>query len=110
MMLAGVAALSLPTPASGQWGQDRTFSHQLRAQIDMGVSQGKISPRESIRLREHLSRLAQLERRFFPNGISGCEYSVLMQRSAALEKDIGLAIRHHSERPGASSGSSSKTS
>src|SRR5947199_71145 len=71
--LAGAAALSLATPASGQWGQDRTYSHQLQLQIDLGVNHGTISRRESIGLRESLRRLVRLERRFSPNGISGRE-------------------------------------
>lgn len=91
MMLAVVAALSLATPASAQWGQDRTYSKQLRMQIDAGVGQGRISPRERARLREKLNSLVQLERRFIPNGISGREYAVLFRRSAALAKDIRIA-------------------
>jgi len=98
VILAGAAALSLATPASGQWGQDRTYSHQLRLQIDLGVNHGTISWRESIGLRESLRRLVRLERRFSPNGISGREYSVLMQRSAALEKDIRSATRKDNGR------------
>ena len=91
MMLAVVAALSLATPASAQWGQDRTYSKQLRMQIDSGVGQGRISRRESARLRERLNSLVQLERRFIPNGISGREYAVLFRRSAALAKDVRIA-------------------
>lgn len=98
VMLAASAGLSLATPASAQWGRDRTYSHQLQAQIDDAVRKGAISGRQSVRLREHLSRLVQLERSFIPNGISGREYSVLMQRSAALEKDIRSATRNHNGR------------
>jgi hypothetical protein len=93
-----VAALSLATPASAQWGQDRTYSHQLGLQIDLGVIQGTISRRESVGLREGLRQLVRLERRFSPNGISGREYTVLMRRSAALEKDIRSATRNDSGR------------
>lgn len=98
MILAGVTALSLSTPVSAQWGQDRTYSHQLKTQVDLGVGQGTISRRESIGLGESLGRLMRLERRFRPNGISGHEYSVLMQRSAALEREIRLATRNHIAR------------
>lgn len=98
MMLAASAGLSLATPASAQWGRDRTYSHQLQAQIDDAVRKGAISGRQSVRLREHLSRLVQLERSFIPNGISGREYSLLMQRSEALEKDIRSATRNHNGR------------
>lgn len=98
LILASAAALSLAPPASAQWGQDRTYSHQLRFQIDLGVDHGTISRRESIGLRESLSRLVRLERRFSPNGISGREYSVLIQRSTALEKDIRSAIRNYNGR------------
>ena len=95
MMLAAAAAISVATPASAHWGRDRTYSRQLQGQIDTGVSQGTISPRESVRLREKLYSLMQLERQFMPNGISGPEYSVLLRRSTALENDIGSAIRDH---------------
>jgi cold shock CspA family protein len=91
MTLAGIAVLSLATPASAQWGQDRTYSKQLRVQIDTGVGQGRISLREGASLREKLNSLVQLERRFIPNGISGREYAVLFRRSAALAKDIRIA-------------------
>ena len=83
-------------PATLQWGHDRTYSQQLRLQIDAGISQGTISRRESIVLREELSRLLSLERRFSTNGISGREHSVLLRRSTALDKDIRDASRLHS--------------
>ena len=54
MTMAAIAALSLATPAAAQWGRDRTYSHQLQVQIETGVSQGRISPRESVKLREKL--------------------------------------------------------
>ena len=89
--LACVAAILLATPASAQWDQDRTYSRQLRTQIDDGVTAGRISPREIIELHEKLGRLVQLERSFMPNGISGPEYAVLFQRSTALAKEIRIA-------------------
>jgi hypothetical protein len=97
-MLACVAAISLATPASAQWGQDRTYSRQLQTQIDNGVSQGGISPPETVELRAKLGRLVRLERSFMPNGISGPEYSVLFRRSTALAKEIRLASRNPSPR------------
>ena len=51
LILAGIAALFFATSASAQRGHDRTYSRQLQAQIDLGVDQGTISRRESIRLR-----------------------------------------------------------
>ena len=96
--MAAVAALSVATPASAQWGHDRTYSRQLQVQIDTGISQGTISRRESIGLREDLGRLVRLERRFSPEGISGREYAILMQRSNALAKDIRFATRNHNGR------------
>ena len=114
MTMAAVAGLSVAAPAKaqwprdhsqapsaptmGQWGHDRTYSPQLRLQIDAGVSQGTISRRESVSLREDLSRLVRLERRFSPNGISGREHAELMQRSNALAKDIRVASRSHNGR------------
>src|SRR6478672_9746165 len=62
-------------PALNQWDHSRTYSRQLKMQIDAGVSHGTISQRESIGLREDLSRLVRLERRFSPNGISGREHA-----------------------------------
>ena len=98
MTMAAVAALSIATPASARWGHDRTYSHQLQVQIESGISQGTISRRESIGLREDLSRLVWLERKFSPNGISGREHAILMQRSNALSKDIRFATRNHNHR------------
>jgi hypothetical protein len=113
--MAAVASLSVAAPASAQWaheptyntpaapepaqwGHSRTYSHQLQLQIDAGVSQGTISRRESIGLREELSRLVRLERRFSPNGISGREHAELLRRSTALSKDIRDASQSHSRR------------
>lgn len=96
--MAAVAALSLAAPASAQWGHDRTYSPQLRAQIDAGITGGTISRRESIALRADLGRLVRLEQRFGPNGISGREHAILMQRSTELAKDIRFANRSLSRR------------
>jgi hypothetical protein len=98
MIMAGTAVLSMAAPASAQWGHERTYSQQLRVQIDAGVTNGTISRRESVDLREDLGRLVQLERRYSRNGISGREYSVLMKRSAALEKEIRFATRNRHGR------------
>lgn len=118
LTMAAVVGLSLATPATAQWahgqthsqapampplaqrGQDRTYSPQLRMQIEAGVSQGTISRRESIALREELSQLVLLERRFSPNGINGREHAQLLQRSTALAKDIRLASRDRHGRRG----------
>ena len=96
--IAAVAALTLAAPASAQWGHDRTYSPQLQAQLDSGIGRGTISRRESIALRADLSRLVRLEQRFSPNGISGREHAILMQRSNAVAKDIRLATRNHNGR------------
>lgn len=98
MTLALVAAFSVTTPASAHWGQDRTFSRQLQAQIDDAASHGRISPRETVELREKLSSLSELERAFMPNGISGPEYAVLFKRSAALSKEIRAASSYPANR------------
>ena len=97
MILAGVAACTLATPASAAW-QDRTYSHQLQVQIDAGVRQGTISRRESIGLRQDLSRLVRLERRFSTDGINGPEYAQLLQRSTALAKEIRTASGEYDRR------------
>lgn len=96
--MAAVAALSLAAPASAQWGGDRTYSPQLRAQLDDGINAGTISRRESIALHAVLARLVRLEQKFRPGGISGREYAVLMRRSTELAKDIRFATGDHSGR------------
>ena len=98
MTIAATAALSLAAPASAQWGHDRTYSHQLRVQLDSGIRQGTISRRESVGLRADLSRLVLLEQRFSPNGISGREHAVLMRRSTSLARDIRFASRSRDRR------------
>jgi hypothetical protein len=95
MMMTGVAALSLATAVSAQWGNDRTYSQRLQVQIDTGIRQGTISRDEAVELREDLGRLVRLERQFSPNGISGRENAMLMQRSTSLAKDIRIASRDH---------------
>ena len=89
-------AMAVPAPA--QWGHSRTYSHQLQLQLDAGISDGTISRRESIGLREDLSRLVRLERRFSTNGISGREHAELLRYSTALDKDIREASRFHNRR------------
>jgi hypothetical protein len=98
MMMVGVAALSLATTALAQWGNERTYSHQLQVQIDSGVRQGTISRVESVELREDLGRLVRLERQFSPSGISGHEHATLLQHSISLAKDIRIAIRDPNRR------------
>jgi hypothetical protein len=111
--MAAVAGLSVAAPASAQWaheptysdtpaapepaqwGHSRTYSHQLQVQLEAGIREGTISRREGIGLREELSRLVRLERRFSPNGISGREHAELLRRSTALDKDIRNASRFH---------------
>lgn len=85
-------------PAPNHWGHGRTYSQGLQVQIDAGMSRGTISRRESIGLREDLSRLVRLERRFSPNGISGREHARLIQRSTALAQDIRDASRDGNRR------------
>jgi hypothetical protein len=113
LTMAAVAGLSVAAPApaqwaheptysqasttleSEQWGHSRTYSAQLRMQIDAAVNQGTISRRESIALRHELSRLVRLERKFGPDGISGPEHAQLLQQSTALAKEISIASRNH---------------
>ena len=114
--MAAVAGLSVAAPASAQrdneptysnapaapepaqWSHSRTYSHRLQLQIDAGISDGTISRRESIGLREDLSRLVRLERRFSPNGISGREHAELLRYSTALDKEIRDATQFHNRR------------
>jgi len=96
--LAGVAAISLMAPALAYGGHGRTYSRQLQTQIDNNVIQGRLSPGDTVKLRAKLGKLVRLERSFMPNGISGPEYAVLFQRSAALAKDIRVASSNPSPR------------
>lgn len=118
MTMTALAGLSVAAPASArwadeptynqapaattmvQWGHDRTYSRQLQMQIDAGISQGMISRSESVSLRNELGSLILLERRFSPNGISGREHAELLQRSAALARDIRIASGERSDRRG----------
>ncbi|MCH8616533.1 hypothetical protein LZ016_10525 [Sphingomonas sp. SM33] len=113
MTMAAVAGLSVAAPGSAQWaheptysntpeapyaaqwGHSRTYSRELQLQLEAGISQGTISKRESISLREELRRLVRLERRLSPNGISGGEHAELLRRSTALDNDIRDASRPH---------------
>jgi hypothetical protein len=111
MTVGAVAALSIGTPASAQWGHEQRHSEapstpagnewsldgryiqQLQFQIDAGVSRGTISRRESIGLRAQLNRLRRFEQKFNQDGISRREDAELMRRSAALSDDIRRASR-----------------
>ena len=90
--MAAIAALSLAAPAAAEM-RDRTYSHELRLQIETGISQGTISRNERVDLRAGLRDLIRLEQRYSPNGISGREHAVLKQRSTALTQDIRRASR-----------------
>jgi len=85
-------------PALAYGGHGRTYSRQLQTQIDNNVIQGRLSPGDTVKLRAKLGKLVRLERSFMPNGISGPEYAVLFQRSAALAKDIRVASSNPSPR------------
>lgn len=118
MTMAAVAGLAVAAPASAQWAHEQTYSQaptmaaatqwnnsgsssqQLQMQIDAGINQGTISRRESIALREELSQLVRLERRFSRSGINDREHAQLVQRSAALAEDIHMASRDRNGRRG----------
>jgi hypothetical protein len=70
----------------------------LQVQIDAGVTQGTISRRESIGLRQDLGQLVRLEHRFSTDGITGPEHAELLQRSTALAKEIRIASGQYSFR------------
>ena len=94
MTMAALAALSVAAPATAQpWNGNRTQSGELQLQIDEGIRSGSISREEVTPLRESLSQLVRLERRFSANGISGVERALLQQRGAALRQQINFAER-----------------
>ena len=94
MTMAALAALSVAAPATAQqWNGHRTQSGELQMQIDAGIRSGVIAPHEATTLRDGLTQLVRLERRFAPNGISGREHAVLQQHGNALRQRISVAER-----------------
>lgn len=105
--MAAVSALAIAAPAAaqpgygqqGQQGQyrgggnaDANFSariNQLNVRLQAGVQSGSISRREAMALRQQLSQLTQLERRYARGGYTGQERSDLNRRL----RDVRIAIR-----------------
>lgn len=114
--LAAVSALAIAAPAAaqpgygqqGQQGQyrgggnaDANFSariNQLNVRLQAGVRSGSINRREAMTLRQQLTQLTQLERRYARGGFTGQERSELQRRVTAVRMAIRNADRNNRAR------------
>lgn len=106
--MAAVSALAIAAPAAAQpgYGQqgpqgqyrgggnaDANLSariNQLNVRLQAGVQSGSINRREAMTLRQQLTQLTQLERRYARGGFTGQERSELQRRV----NDVRMAIRN----------------
>jgi len=63
---------------------------RLQAQLDAGVRAGEIDRREAWRVRQQLTQLTQLERRYAANGFTGQERADLQQRIRAVREQLRM--------------------
>lgn len=61
---------------------------RLQAQLDAEVRSGEIERRDAWRIRQQLTQLSQLERRYGVNGFTGQERSDLQQRLRAVREEL----------------------
>jgi hypothetical protein len=61
---------------------------RLQAQLDAGVRSGEIERRDAWRIRQQLTQLSQLERRYGVNGFTGQERSDLQQRLRGVREEL----------------------
>jgi len=61
---------------------------RLQAQLDAGVRSGEIDRREAWRVRQQLTQLTQLERRYAVSGFTGQERADLQQRLRAVREQL----------------------
>jgi hypothetical protein len=61
---------------------------RLQAQLDAGVRAGEIDRREAWRVRQQLTQLTQLERRYAVGGFTGQERADLQQRLRAVREQL----------------------
>ena len=101
IILAATTALTVSMPAAAQYRGGANVQlrvDQLRTELQHGVRSGDISRSEAAPLREQLYHLAQLERRYSANGISGRERADLQHRINALRQGIRFAARDRDNR------------
>jgi hypothetical protein len=63
---------------------------RLQAQLDAGVRAGEIDRREAWQVRQQLTQLSQLERRYAANGFTGQERADLQQRLRAVREQLRM--------------------
>ncbi len=88
--LAALAAFAAATPVAAQWNGN-VDTQSLRAEIDAGVARGAISNEDAYSLRSQLRGLANLERQYEQDGLSGREREDLQQRALGLRNEIRSA-------------------
>jgi hypothetical protein len=64
---------------------------RLQAQLDAGVRTGEIDRREAWRIRQQLTELSRLERRYGVNGFTGQERADLQQRLRGVREELRTA-------------------
>lgn len=111
LTLAAVSALAVAAPVAAQswkgdastpqsWNGSRSNVSQLQMQIDTGIRRGAITRREATPLRDTLSQLVRMERRFSAGGFSRSESNTLQLRSASLNRLIDRAARNGNRSAG----------
>lgn len=101
IILAATTALTVSVPAAAQYRGGANVQlrvDQLRTELQAGVRSGDISRSEAVPLREQLRQLAQLERRYGVNGLSGRERADLQHRINSLRQSIRFATRNNDRR------------
>lgn len=98
--LAATTVLTISVPAAAQYAGANVQLRvdQLRTELQAGVRSGGITRSEAVPLRDQLRQLAQLERRYSANGISGRERADLQHRINTLRQGIRFAARDRDNR------------
>lgn len=102
MTMAAVSALAAAAPAAAQYASGNFDARigQLRADLQAGVQNGRITRNEAVQLRAQIQQLNQLERQFSQDGLSRAERDQLQQRIQVLRQQIRMASRNGDTRPG----------
>lgn len=95
IVLAATTAVTVSVPAAAQYNGANVQLRvsQLQTELQAGVRSGDISRSEAVPLRQQLRQLAQLERQYSVNGISGRERADLQHRINTLRQGIRFAAR-----------------
>ena len=100
--IAAASAFALAGPASAQYADTNIEQRiqQLRADLQAGIQNGRISRSEAIPLRNQLQQINAMERQFSRNGLTRAERDQLQQRIQQLRQQVRLAVRNGDNRPG----------